>query len=181
VTDPDLDAVFRRKAAAVARHPGHARATAHARARLDGSGLACEISRDGRAVLRADHPASEGEGGVDAGPPPWLLVAAGLAADLAMGYRLWGARLGVAIRGAEVGVLCEWDLRGQMGLAPEVPVGWDCVLFDVTIDSAAPEADVRRVVETANRLSPMLANLAPAIRRLHRLSISSISSRSSRG
>jgi hypothetical protein len=30
---------------------------------------------------------------------------------------------------------------------------------------------VRRVIETADRLSPLLANLSPAIERLHRLHI----------
>lgn len=170
---PDLEALFRRKAAAVARHPGFARVSTQVRARLGDAGLACEITHDGHLVARADQPASEGEGGADTGPTPGLLMAAGLAADLAMGYRLWGARLGVALTGVDVDVVCEWDLRGQMGLAPEVAVGWDRVLFDVTIASAADEVDVRRVVDTANRLSPMLANLAPTVRRLHRLTIAS--------
>jgi hypothetical protein len=58
-----------------------------------------------------------------------------------------------------------------MGLSAEVAVGWDRVLFDVTLTTAAPAADVRRVVETANRLSPMLANLSPSISRMHRLTL----------
>jgi uncharacterized OsmC-like protein len=173
VSAPDLAALFRRTAAAVPRHPTHARASAQVRARLEAplAGPGCEISRGGRVVLRADQPAAEGEGGADGGPAPWLLVASGLAADLAMGYRLWGARLGVALEGIDVDVVCEWDVRGQMGLSAEVAVGWDRVLFDVTLTSAAADADVRRVVETANRLSPMLASLSPAISRLHRLTL----------
>ena len=49
-----------------------------------------------------------------------------------------------------------------MGIA-DVPVGWQQIVIDVCIASTAPEADVRRVVETADRLSPLLGNLSPAI------------------
>ena len=51
--------------------------------------------------------------------------------------------------------MCETDVRGQMGIA-DVPVGWQRIVVDVCIASTAPEADVRRVVETADRLSPLL-------------------------
>jgi len=56
-------------------------------------------------------------------------------------------------------------------VSEDVAVGWQQVRFDVRVTSAAPEDDVRRVVATADRLSPMLANLAPAVRRLHHLTI----------
>ena len=61
-------------------------------------------------------------------------------------------------------------MRGQLGIA-DVPIGWHRIMVDVCITSAAPEADVRRVVETADRLSPLLANLSPAIERVHRVRI----------
>ena len=57
-----------------------------------------------------------------------------------------------------------------MGIA-DVPVGWQQIVVDVCIASTAPEADVRRVVETADRLSPLLGNLSPAIQRVHHLRI----------
>jgi hypothetical protein len=41
----------------------------------------------------------------------------------------------------------------------------------VAITSAAPEAAIRHVVETADRRCPMLANLALSVRRVHHLSI----------
>jgi hypothetical protein len=57
-----------------------------------------------------------------------------------------------------------------MGVAG-VAVGWQRIVVDVRIVSAASEAEVRRVVETADRLSPMLAILSPAIERVHRLRV----------
>jgi uncharacterized OsmC-like protein len=111
------------------------------------------------------------EGGGAGGPPPDQLVRAGLGASLAIGYRLWGARLGVDLDAIEIDVVCESDTRGQLGIAEGVPAGWQRITIDVRIRSAAPEAEVRRVVETADRLSPMLANLSPAIARVHRLTV----------
>ena len=93
-----------------------------------------------------------------------------VAAALLVGYRMWGARLGVAIDEVQVDVLCELDARGQLGIEG-VPIGWQRIVVDVCIGSPAPEADVRRVIETADRFSPMLANLSPAIERVHRLRV----------
>ncbi len=99
------------------------------------------------------------------------MVRAGLGASLAIGYRLWGARLGVDVDAVEIDVVCESDTRGELGIAEGVSAGWQRILIDVRIRSAAPEAEVRRVVETADRLSPMLANLSPSIVRVHRLTV----------
>jgi uncharacterized OsmC-like protein len=162
-----LKALFERKARAIARRPAFARSVGQARIHL-GNGLACDVEHEDRKLL-VDQPASEGGGG--AGPPPDDLMRASIGASLAMGYRLWGARLGVAIDAVDVEMTCEYDLRGQLGVADDVTAGWQSVRFDVTIASAAPEEDVRHVVDRANRLSPMLANLALGVRRVHRLSI----------
>jgi hypothetical protein len=58
-----------------------------------------------------------------------------------------------------------------MGLADDVAVGWERILIEVVITSAAPAEQIRRVVETADRLSPMLANLSPGIERVHHLAV----------
>ena len=65
-------------------------------------------------------------------------------------------------------MLCESDARGQLGIEG-VSVGWQRIVVDVRLGSRAPEAEVRRVVETADRLSPLLANLSSGIERVHHL------------
>ena len=127
----------------------------------------CEVE-EGTWRTRIDQSVEGGGGGT--APHPAEMMRAALVACLAMGYRMWGARLDVDIGQVEVDVLCETDVRGQMGLA-DVPVGWQRIVIDVGITSRASEADVRRVVETADRLSPLLANLSPAIERIHQLRI----------
>lgn len=164
-----LKEIYARRARAMTRRPVFARGSDRATVRL-GDGFGCDIEHEDR-VLRADQPASEG--GSATGPHPGQLMRASLGASLAMGYRLWGARLDVAILAVEIDVSCSYDQRGQLGLADEVAVGWQELTFDVTV-TGGPGADddaLRTVVHTADRLNPMLANLSPSIRRIHRLSI----------
>jgi uncharacterized OsmC-like protein len=163
----DLKELFDRKASAMTRRPAFARGSSQARVRL-GEGLTCDVEHEDR-TFRVDQPTSEG--GAGTGPHPGQLMRASLGACLAMGYRIWGARLGVALDAVAVELTCDYDARGQMGVSDEVAVGWEQVRIDVTITSAEPEDAVRRVVATADRRSPMLANLAASVRRLHHLTI----------
>jgi hypothetical protein len=87
-----------------------------------------------------------------------------------MGYRLWGARLDVAIDAADVEVMAEYDLRGQLGGA-EIPACWQRLLITVTIVSSAPADEIARVVATAHQHSPVLASLSPAIERIVHLDV----------
>jgi len=166
VTAAGLKDLYERKRRALARRPGFGRTTAQARVRL-GDTLACDVE-EGAARTRVDQPLEEG--GTGSGPHPGQMLRASLVACLAMGYRQWGARLGVAIDGVEVDVTCESDARGQLGFE-DVPVGWQRIVVDVCIASRAPAADVRRVVATADRFSFLLANLSPAIERIHHLRV----------
>src|SRR5450432_3715486 len=163
----EIKELFDRKATAMARRPAFAHGIGQARIRMN-DGMVCDVEHGDR-TFRVDQPPSEGGGG--AGPHPGQLMRASLGACLAMGYRLWGARLDVPIDSVEIDMICDTDARGQMGLACDVAIGWQQMRFLVTIVSAASEAEVRRVVETADRLSPMLANISPAVRRIHVLTV----------
>jgi uncharacterized OsmC-like protein len=166
VKPADIRALLERRASAMARRPDLARHDGHSRVSM-GGGFVCEVEHEDRRGV-VDQPAAFGGG---AGPDPEQLMRASLAASLAMGYRLWGARLGVAIDAVTVEVACHSDARGQLGVSDQVAVGWLHVRFDVTITSAAPADDVRRVVATADARSPMLANLSAAVRRTHGLTL----------
>lgn len=104
-------------------------------------------------------------------PTPDLLMRASIGACLAVGYRIWGARLGVEIEDVAIDVLTVSDARGRLDLGDGTPVGWQRLVFTARVTSPAPEGEVARVVETAHRLSPMLANLSPAVTRLLRLTV----------
>jgi uncharacterized OsmC-like protein len=160
-----LKALFDEKAETARQ--GRALHRGHARVRLV-HGVACDVEHDDR-TLRVDLPATEGGGAT--GPHPGQLMRASLGACLAMGLRIWAARLEVTVAGVHLDVECEYDPRGQLGVDAHARVGWSRVVFDVVIESAAPEADVLRVVETARALSPMLANLSPSIEQVFRVRV----------
>ena len=162
-----LRALYEQRRVALQRHPSLARSTVQAHARLT-IGLRCEV-RHGERITHVDLP--EGQGGTATAAGPGDLLRASLGACLAMGYRAWGALLGLELADVEVDVTVEFDARGQLGLADDVAIGWQRLLVDVRIASDAPAAEIYRLVEHANRLSPMLANLSPAIVRVHSLSI----------
>jgi uncharacterized OsmC-like protein len=166
VTAAGLKDLYERKRRAMLKRPAFGRTTGQARVRLH-DGFRCDVE-EGTWRTRIDQ--SMDGGGQETAPHPAQMMRAALVACLAMGYRSWGARLDVSIDDIEVDVTCETDVRGQMGIA-DVPVGWQQIVVDVCIASTAPEADVRRVVETADRLSPLLGNLSPAIQRVHHLRI----------
>jgi uncharacterized OsmC-like protein len=166
VTGAGLKDLYERKRRAMERRPAFGRSTGQARVRM-GETMLCLVEEG---VWRTRVDQSEEEGGTASAPHSGQLMRASIVACLAMGYRLWGARLGVPIDDVEVDVLCELDARGQLGI-DGVPVGWQRIVVDVCIGSPAPEADVRRVVATADRLSPMLANLSATIERIHHLRV----------
>jgi uncharacterized OsmC-like protein len=166
VTSREIKALADRKARAMARRPAFARASGQTHVVL-ADGFTCAVEDLDRR-LSVDLPIVDG-GDAD-GPTPDQLMRASLGAALAIGYRHWAARLEVPVATVAVDVTCVYDARGQLGVA-DVEIGWQRLCVDVAITSAAPEADVRRVVETADRLSPMLANISGGVARTHRLSI----------
>jgi hypothetical protein len=66
---------------------------------------------------------------------------------------MWGARLGVPIDALEVEVQADYDARGELGVTNDVSPGYVDVRYIVTVESAASEADVLRVLDTADRYS----------------------------
>jgi uncharacterized OsmC-like protein len=167
MTAAELKDLYDRKRRAMARRPALGRASSQASVRMPASGP-CDVEQGGR-VLCVDLPVEEG--GTGTGAYPGDLMRASVAACLALGYRIWGALLDVPFDAVEINVACEYDVRGQLGVSDDVAPGWQHLYMEVRITSAAPEADLRRLVETAERLSPMLANLSPAIRRTTKLTI----------
>lgn len=142
--------IFERNAQAVRLRPSVGRGTLTTRVRLR-PGLECEIV-DGAWSLKAGmSPAS---GGTNAGPTPGILGRGALGSCLAIGYAMWAARLGVALDSVEVEVEADYDSRGELGIADDVPPGYLQVRYRVTVASPAAEEDLRRVIDTADKYSP---------------------------
>jgi len=167
MTPEQLRQHYERQVRVLGRRPELAAVSPQARARSGGDALVCEVEHgDGRGQ-RVDLPVDEG--GTGGAPHPGQLLRASVAACLALGYRVWAARLSVPLESAEVEITCELDVRGQLGVADDVAVGWQRMLIESRLRGRASAEELRRVAETAAGLSPILACLSPAIERVHRL------------
>jgi uncharacterized OsmC-like protein len=166
----DLDGLkdlYDRKARVMANRPELARSTGHVHVRLH-EGLACAV--EGAHAEQALGLAS-GDAGASDHRSPEQLLRASLAASLALGYRLWSARLEIAVAGIEVELHTDDDARGQLLLETDVAPGWQRVQIVVTILSDAAANDVQRLIDCANRHCLVLATLSREIEQVHQLRV----------
>lgn len=144
-----IRATLERNVKAILLRPSIGRGTATTRVRLK-PGLECEIE-DG--VWRLTAGMSDKSGGTNAGPNPGVLGRGALGACLAVGYAMWAARLGVPIAALDIEVQADYDGRGELGMADDVPPGYLQVRYRVNVWSSAPEQDVCRVIDLADKYS----------------------------
>ena len=98
---------------------------------------------------------------------PGVLGRAALASCLAITYGMWAARLGVAFDSLEVDLQADYDVRGELGVDDAVRPGYAAMRYVVTVTSPSAEADVLRVLDTADRHSSyrdIFANGVPLAR-----------------
>jgi uncharacterized OsmC-like protein len=142
---------FRRNRRAVSLRPTLGQGTAVTRVRLR-EGLTAEIE-DGR--WRLVTGMSEKSGGDAAGPDPGVLGRGALGACLGISYLMWAAKEGVPLDSVEVEVHADYDVRGEYDLDGVSPA-YSQIRTVVTVESEAPEEDVVRVLDRADRVSPYL-------------------------
>lgn len=138
-----------RNAKAVALRPAVGQGTAVSRARLR-EGLACEV-QEGDWKLVVGMPQSMG--GANDGPTPGVFGRAAFSTCLAISYGMWAARLEVPLTSVEVDVHADYDARGELGVSSDVRPGYLAIRYVVRIASPAPESEVLRVLDAADRCS----------------------------
>ena len=156
----NIKTAFERNGRAIELRPAVGRKTAITKVRVI-QGVHCE-AEEGRWKVIAD--ASEKSGGTALGPDPGLLVRSALGTCLAMGYVIWAAHLDVPFNNVEVEIEADFDARGQHDMEGIAP-GYSEIRYLVRIESDAPESDIQRVVETADRASMV----GDVFRRAHKL------------
>jgi uncharacterized OsmC-like protein len=150
VIDDEIRGRLERNAKAVALRPAVGQHTGRTKVRLT-PGLSCEVT-DGAWTLTTG--VGENSGGTNAGPSPGVLGRGALGSCLAFGYAMWAARLGVRIDSLEVDVETDYDTRGELGVSDDVVPGYTQVRYAVSVTSDAPESEVMRVLDVADKYSP---------------------------
>jgi uncharacterized OsmC-like protein len=100
--------------------------------------IACSVDL-GRAIYRAE--AHRGVGGAGAGACSGDLLLGALAACAQITCQMVAAAMGIPTERIEVTVEGDLDLRGTLGIAQDVPVGFESIRlhFDVAAAQATPE------------------------------------------
>jgi uncharacterized OsmC-like protein len=160
VADPveRVRAAVDRSVRAISRRPAIARGTAVTRVRLL-DGLACEVAEGDWRLTVDMSPKSGGEG---RGPNPGVLGRGALGSCLAVGYVTWAARCGIRFSSLEVEIHADYDARGHYGIEGGRP-GYGQIRYVVTVESEAPEAQVRQVLDDAEAHSDYLAVFAQPV------------------
>lgn len=155
----EIKHAIERNVKAVSLRPSVGRSTAVTRVRLKG-GLRCEVE-DGEWKISVGM--STKYGGDGEAPNPGVLGRGALGSCLAVGYAMWAARMGVELTSLEVEVQADYDVRGELGVSPDVRPGYGAIRYVVTVSSPASEEDVMRVLDTADRCSSWVDNIANAV------------------
>lgn len=117
------------------------------------NGLYCSIAEKDW-ELSADVPQSMG--GENLAPSPSSLFRASVSSCVAIGIKMWAARMDVAISAIDVTFTTHVDARGQFGVSDEVAPGFESASLDIHLTTDTPPEDISRVLETSLRYSAMM-------------------------
>lgn len=151
-TKNDVKTALERSAKALELKPSAGMKTKKATAKLV-DGLTCEVTEE-EYTFTSDMPKSLG--GNDAGLGPGAFGRISLASCLAIGYGMWLAKEEVPYEEIQVEVEGDLDFRGMLGVDDSVPPGHKEMRVRVNVSSSAPQAEIERAIELADRYSAML-------------------------
>lgn len=120
--------------------PGASQITLRAKGSQTDAPIACSVDI-GRAIYSAE--AHKGVGGAGGGACSGDLLLGALAACAQITCQMVAAAIGVPTERIEVTVEGKMDLRGTLGIAKDVPVGFENIL--VHFDVAAPNATAEQL------------------------------------
>jgi uncharacterized OsmC-like protein len=140
---------------AVAARPAFGHHTARSTVSL-GDGLQC-VSVEQSWLIASDLPPALG--GERRAPTPSQLVQAALGACLAMGYQLRAAECAIELTAVRVTIESDAELRAMLRRDTAVPPGFTTIRYHVEIESPAAPDEIEALVEAADHLSPVLADL----------------------
>jgi len=136
--------------------PAAAIVTLRAQGRL-GEGVSCKVETGRALVVAGLHPATGGDG-LSACSGDMLLEA--LVACAGVTLNAVATALGIALRDATVQAEGDLDFRGTLGLSKEVPVGFQNVRLQFTLDTDASEAELDTLLRLTERYCVVLQTLS---------------------
>jgi uncharacterized OsmC-like protein len=122
-----------------------------------GDHVTCNVET-GRALVQAGlHPATGGSG-LSACSGDMLLQA--LVACAGVTLSAVATSIGVEVRGATLTAEGDLDFRGTLGVARDVPVGFQRIRLVITLDTDAAETEQKKLLELTERYCVVYQTLA---------------------
>jgi uncharacterized OsmC-like protein len=136
--------------------PDAALVTLRARGRL-GEGVSCKIETGKALVVAGLHPATGGSG-QSACSGDMLLEA--LVACAGVTLNAVATALGIGLRDASLQAEGDLDFRGTLGLSKDVPVGFQSIRLQFTLDTEASEEQLATLIRLTERYCVVFQTLA---------------------
>jgi uncharacterized OsmC-like protein len=136
--------------------PGAASITLRAEGRL-GEGVSCKVETGKPLVVAGLHPGTGGDG-MAACSGDMLLEA--LVACAGVTLNAVATALGIALRDATVRAEGDLDLRGTLGLAKDVPVGFQQIRLEIALDTDAGEDELAALLRLTEQYCVVYQTLA---------------------
>ena len=136
--------------------PGSALVTLRAQGRL-GEGVSCKIETGKALVVAGLHPATGGSG-LSACSGDMLLEA--LVACAGVTLNAVATALGIELKDATLQAEGDLDFRGTLGLSKDIPVGFQSVRLQFTLDTDASEEQLATLVRLTERYCVVYQTLA---------------------
>jgi uncharacterized OsmC-like protein len=138
-----------------AAEPARARATFGSETTL-AEGLRAEVNSRQHTIV-IDEPTALG--GTDTGPNPVEAVLSGLVSCQAISYKVWAAKLGIALEGVTVEAEGSIDLLGFFGIDDHVRPGYDGVQLKVSLSGPESPERYHELADAVDAHCPVLDNL----------------------
>jgi len=136
--------------------PDAALITLHAQGRI-GEAVTCKIETGKALIVAGLHPATGGNG-LNACSGDMLLEA--LVACAGVTLNAVATALGIELRDASLTAEGDLDFRGTLGLSKEVPVGFQNVRLQFTLDTDASEEQLATLLRLTERYCVVYQTLA---------------------
>lgn len=133
---------------------------ARSRSRIDGVKIGGDYVRR-EFTLDVDEPLELGGANQFANPQEYLLAA--LNACMTFGYVTLCALNGIALESLEIETEGDIDLRGFLGIDPNVRAGYACLEYTVRIKGDGTKEQFARIHEAVMATSPNFYNVANAV------------------
>ena len=102
--------------------------------------------------------------GQNSAPNPQEMLMAALNACIMVGYVAGAAVKGISLDKVEIQTDGELDLRGFLGIDPEVPPGYEALRYTVRLKGNGTSQQFREIHETVIKTSPNYFNVSRPIR-----------------